>query len=122
MSHGKTFNTARLIHRKAQLYRLLISLLSQIWRLYYRIPVPLPGSHLPVEIPSSPVLCWEDFSDERRSLGDPSEDYSYGITDKGCLMLVAYKVKPSHITLGDYFLQINRWHFGTSGIESMYLT
>jgi len=118
MSDGKTFNTARLIHRKAQLYRLLISLLSQIWRLYYRIPVPLPGSHLPVEIPSSPVLCWEDFSDERRSLGDPSENDGDRITDKGCLMFVAYKVKTSHITLRYDFLQVNRWHFGTSGIDS----
>ena len=111
----------RLIQWEAQLHGISLCL-SKIWRLYYRIPVPLPGSHLPVEIPSSPVLCWEDFSDERRSLGDPAKDYRDRISDKSGLVFVAYKVKPSHITLGYYFFQINRWHFGTSGIESMYLT
>jgi len=121
MSDGKTFNKARLIQWKAQLHGISLRL-SKIWWFHHCVPVPLSYTHLPVEVPSCPVLCGEDFSDERGALGDPSKDYRYRISDKGCLMFVAYKVKPSHITLGHYFLQVNRWHFGTSGIESMYLT
>ncbi len=117
MSDGKTFNIKRLIQRKAQLHGISLRL-SKIWWLYYRIPVSLPYTHLPVEVSSCPVLCGEDFSNESRALGDPSKDYSYGIPDKSGLVFVAYKVKPSHITLGYYFFQINRWQFGTSGIDS----
>jgi len=117
MSDGKTFNIKRLIQRKAQLHGISLRL-SKIWWLNYRIPVPLPYTHLPVEIPSSPVLCGEDFSHKRRSLGDPSEDYCDRISDKSGLVFVAYEIEPSHITLGYYFFQINRWQFGTSGIDS----
>jgi hypothetical protein len=33
-------------------------------------------------------------------------------------VFVANEIEPLHILLGYYFLQVNRWQFGTSGIDS----